>query len=168
MLIINNTREPRVFGYQVKPGIPGKDNQPGIPPEIANVTLLPGCNEVDPAAWAELKKNQAVRQLLETEYTYPGEGGTVYSHQNILEVDETVSLKDIRKIEPRKAAKIARNTFDRVLLRNWQRVETRDEVANAIDKQLGAVSPHATKPTEDDEEEEERLTDPKAAAGGKR
>lgn len=136
MLVINNTTEIRMLAYQVKKGEGEK------PPLIEMVKLVPGCNDVSADAWAQLEKNEYVRALLTLE-TPTG--------KPMIEVDKAVDLGNLAKIEPKKAVKIVMNTFDRELLRSWQRVETRRDVGNAVDGQLGMVSPTA-RPAEVEEE----------------
>jgi hypothetical protein len=131
MLLRNNTTEIRAFGYQVKPGAPAKDGNPSVPPTLAKIVLVPGNNEVDPAAYTELMKNELFRLMFEV----VGVNG-----RPILEADKEVSLKDITKIETKKAVKIVSETWDRGLLRGWQRPETRREVGDAIDAQLAKIA----------------------------
>lgn len=132
MLVRNNTTSIRILGYQVE----AENKAERKPPSIRNVTLVPGNNEVEPEVWEQLAKNANVRTLLEDDDTENG--------KPVLEVDAKVSLKDISKLDTKKAVKVVKGTFDRGLLRHWQRTEvSRREVADAVDAQLRAVDPRA-------------------------
>jgi len=130
MLVRNNTTEPRAFAFQLKPADEAARRQP----VLQTILLIPGNNEVDPAVWDALVKNECVRRLLEEETEF---------NRPILEPDKDVSLKDISKIPSKKAVQIVKGTFDRGLLRAWQRPETRRDVGDAIDKQLKAIDPRS-------------------------
>jgi hypothetical protein len=144
MLVRNNTTEVRILAWQKKAGVPAKDNSPPIPPQVDHVPLMPGNNDVDPAVWAELVKNDGVRSLLETN-ARTGQIG-----RPILEAEKDISLKDISTISAKKAVRIVQETWDRGLLRSWQRPETRREVGDAIDSQLAKIERGTTAATQEE------------------
>lgn len=85
------------------------------------ITIMPGVNKVDPAAWAllgPLDKNKALSHYLK---------------EGTLELLQDSTLKDLPLD---KAVKLVESTVSYNLLVEWQATEGRSKVRRAIDKQL--------------------------------
>ena len=102
-----------------------------------DLMLMPGLNEVDPAAFDAVKELPAFAALLED--------GTI----EVLETKggKSMTTKDVPKVDVKKAESghavtlTVEDTVDKKLLKEMKKLEKRPEVLDAIEEQLAAIDP---------------------------
>ena len=117
---------------------------PGKGTALTPFQLLPGINEIEDAVWKTLKKQKGVAKLI--------------AKGNLLEKaapakDNKKAGKGLAKYGADEATYIVEETFDKVLLGSWLKIETRSVVKTAIEAQLVKVEESLTKKDEDEENE---------------
>jgi len=114
-----------------------KNNEARIHKLGNSVTLMPGVNEIDGAAWKEAKKILVVQELVKSGVLeVVGKGS---SHEEEGEESEEEANESIDNMTVADASALIGETFDKALLNKWKKADKRKGVHDAIEAQLEVV-----------------------------
>lgn len=120
-------------------------NIPGNGTSVIPHTLLPGINEIEDQVWKELKSQPGVKRLM---------AKSILLEKAPPTKDNKKVGKGLAKYSAEEAAFIVEETYDKRLLSDWLKLESRAVIKTAIETQLDVIEKSVERKTDEEKDEE--------------